>query len=94
MIYEWDDAKCRANIDKHGVDFALIWRFDWARAAIEKDGRKNYGEERFRATGPVDAAIIVVAYTRRGAAIRVISMRRANKREEERYEKESQRKKT
>ncbi len=93
MIYEWDEAKRRANLRKHGVDFDLIWRFDWSSALIERDARRDYGEERFRATGIIGATIYVVAYTHRGAATRVISMRSANKREEERYEKESQGKK-
>ena len=89
MIYEWDEAKRRANIEKHGVDFDLVWQFEWARAAIEKDGRRNYGEERFRATGPAGTDVFVVAFTHRSPAIRVISMRKANRREEEKYEKES-----
>ncbi len=87
MIYEWDEAKRRANLRKHGADFALIWRFDWARAVIEKDGRRDYGEERFRATGKVEEKIYVVAFTHRAPALRVISMREANRRERRKYEK-------
>lgn len=92
LVYEWDEAKRRANLAKHGVDFALIWRFDWQRAVIERDGRRDYGEERFCATGIADGRPYRVAYTHRGAATRVISMRRANKREARDYEQESQRK--
>jgi uncharacterized DUF497 family protein len=89
VIYEWDEAKRRANLRKHGVDFALIWRFDWQAALVEKDDRRDYGEDRFRAIGPAGAGLYVVAYTHRGRAMRVISMRRANARDERKYEEKS-----
>ncbi|MGQ0677247.1 MAG: BrnT family toxin [Rhodospirillales bacterium] len=88
-MYEWDEAKRKANLRKHGVDFALIWRFEWPNAVIERDGRRDYGEERFCATGIAQGEIYRVAFTYRGAATRAISMRRANKREAKDYEQES-----
>ena len=42
MTYEWDEAKRRSNLTKHGVDFADVARFDFARAVseIEERGEK------------------------------------------------------
>ncbi|WP_254598357.1 BrnT family toxin [Polynucleobacter arcticus] len=53
---------------------------------IEKDQRWDYGEERFRALGVIDQKVFVVIYTKRPLAIRVISARRANRREVRLYE--------
>lgn len=53
---------------------------------IERDRRWDYGEERFRALGLLDEKVFVVIYTKRPAAIRIISARQANRREVRRYE--------
>ncbi len=53
---------------------------------IERDQRWDYGEERFRALGLLDEKVFIVIYTKRLAAIRIISARRANRREVRRYE--------
>ena len=87
MYYDWDKNKRVANIAKHGVDFADADLFDWASAFESQDDRAHYGEERFVAIGLIGKRLHILIYTKRGRAIRLISLRRANKREKEFYEK-------
>ena len=73
MDYEWDEAKRWSNIEKHRVDFRVaVFIFD-GPVVLEPDLRRDYGEERFLATGFVDDDCFVVTHTRRGGAIRLIS---------------------
>lgn len=87
MGYEWDPVKASANVLKHGVAFDAIEAFDWDAAIIGEDLRKNYGEARFFAVGPIEAVLHVVIFTRRASKVRLISLRRANERERRRYER-------
>jgi uncharacterized DUF497 family protein len=52
---------------------------------VERDGRRDYREERFRLYGRVAGQLFVIAYTRRETATRVIPARKANARERDRY---------
>ena len=52
---------------------------------VERDVRRDYGEERFRLYGRAAGRLFVIAYTRRGMVTRIISARKANARERERY---------
>ena len=83
MPYEWDETKRRTNLEKHGVDFALIESFEWETAAPEVDARHD--ETRLLATGFVGSRLYVVVYTWRGGNTRIISLRKANDREARRY---------
>ncbi len=85
MLYEWDESKRKSNIKKHGIDFAAIQMFDWECAAIFADQRMDYTEPRMVAYGYILGRLIVVVYTNRCDVIRVISMRKANKREVNKY---------
>jgi hypothetical protein len=85
--YVWDDAKRAANLAVHGVDFTAAYRFDWDTAKVDPDIRRDYGEERFIATGRIGLRIHVLVFTPRGELVRVISLRKANDREMRRYEK-------
>jgi hypothetical protein len=87
MHYEWDDSKRGANFAKHGMDFIDAERFEWATAIEAMDNRFDYGEERWVALGFIDNRLHVLIYTRRKKSIRLISLRRANSREREYYEK-------
>ena len=82
-MYEWGDAKQRANVAKHGVDFVAITSFDWDTAMIAYDDR--HAEPRFIATGFIGRRLHVAVFTERGDRVRVISLRRANSREARRY---------
>ncbi|HVP84317.1 MAG TPA: BrnT family toxin [Rhizomicrobium sp.] len=85
MEFEWDPAKRLANLAKHGLDFEDVLEFDWANAAIQMDGRKDYGEVRFRAWGMFGGRMHSVAFTRKGRTLRIISFRKANSTEVKRY---------
>ncbi len=85
---EWDEAKRRANLAKHGVDFARIAGFDWQRAVTREDTRGDYGEARFVSSGRLDGHLHVCVWTIRGEAIRLISLRRANARERTKHERD------
>jgi uncharacterized DUF497 family protein len=88
MDFEWDEAKNWSNKLKHGVGFETAYQFEWSRFIIEPDLRKDYGETRFiaRGYGPDDKGY-VVALTLRGTWVRIISIRRFNRREYLRYGK-------
>lgn len=79
--YEWDDEKARHNLEKHGVPFDAVQGFDWASAIEAEDTRYDYGETRVQALGKIGDRYHVLVYVQRKDVIRVISLRRANKRE-------------
>jgi uncharacterized protein len=84
----WDTNKEIENIRKHGIDFETA-SFIWEGPILEKlDDRYDYGEERFIVIGTVDGRVLVVVYTRRGDARRLISARMASRRERREYEEE------
>ncbi len=87
MNYEWDTAKCDRNIRHHGVDFSLIDQFDWQTAATRQDVRSDYGEERFVSIGFIGSRLYVAVWTQRGLICRLISLRKANRKEISNYEK-------
>jgi uncharacterized protein len=84
--FDWDDDKAAANLAKHRVSFeqaSIAWRdpfsVDWI------DLREDYGEERSGLLGLYRGDVLYVAYTERGAEIRIISARRASKHEQDKY---------
>ena len=84
MNYEWDEQKRATNITKHGVDFVEIENFDWATALTILDTR--FEESRYAALGLIENRLYAVAYTVREKSTRLISMRKANRREIKKYE--------
>lgn len=85
--YEWDEAKRQQTLIKRSIDFADAERFQWDTANIVVDNRRDYKESRLAAIGFIDGRLHVMAFTMRGDIVRIISLRRANKREERNYEK-------
>lgn len=86
MEFEWDDAKAESNLRKHGVAFEDARAvFGDERVIVRTDNRWNYGELRLEALGMVDARLHVVVFTFREETCRIISARKANKREQKRY---------
>ena len=67
MCFEWDDAKARANVAMHGIDFAIAQRIFDGPVLTRPDTRRDYGEARHVSVGRVGPAVIVVAHTTRGA---------------------------
>ena len=87
MDFEWDMAKSDLCQISRNFDFTYVMSiFIDPNLLIEKDQRWDYGEERFRALGLLNEKVFVVIYTKRSSAIRIISARRANRREVRRYE--------
>jgi uncharacterized DUF497 family protein len=81
MIIEWDESKNEENIRKHGIDFADIpWLFFQAAIYINVSREKD-GEMRIKAIANLNAIPISVIFTAREESIRIISARRASKRE-------------
>ena len=91
MEFEWDEAKRRINLEKHGLDFADLDEFDWSEPVTYRDVRKDYSEARFMALATFRSRVHSVTFTVRGPVVRVISFRRAHRKEVRRYEKEKAR---
>ncbi len=87
MEMTFDPAKDAANYAKHGVSLALAAHFEWETAVIWPDNRRDYGETRMAGIGYIELRLHVVAFTDRGETRRIISLRKANKREINRYAK-------
>lgn len=83
MTYEWDEAKSRANLAKHRVDFTEIEFFDWDTAVYSVSDR--YGESRTSATGYISNILHFVIYTVRGENFRIMSLHVASREERETY---------
>ena len=87
MEFEWDDAKSDACSTRRGFDFAYAIRaFLDDDRIVGQDRRWDYGEDRYRLLGVIEGRVFVVVYTLRGSAIRIISARKANRKEVREYE--------
>lgn len=85
MQVSFDPAKNEKNIEQRGLAFTLVSELDWAHAVINEDTRQNYGEHRFRVLGCIDERLYAVVFTPRADKLHIISLRKANSREVERY---------
>lgn len=86
MTFEWDEAKNRANIRKHGVSFETARRIFGGPVLTWIDDRRAYGEVRHISIGEVGkGALVVVAHTDRDGHVRLISARPASRRERQAY---------
>ena len=85
LLFEWDEEKNRANMVKHGIDFAVAARVFEDDNRIEfYDLKHSEEEDRYQTIGMVGRLLFVI-YTERGARIRLISARRANAQERSLY---------
>jgi uncharacterized DUF497 family protein len=87
MMYEWDETKSQSNFEKHGLRFKDAETVFSSPCVTFLDNRANYGEDRFITIGTLAARVVIVVHTYRSAATRIISMRKANDREQEIYRK-------
>ena len=85
MRIEFDPAKDAANQEKHGVSMALAAELDWDTALVWVDDRFEYDEVRMIALAPKTETLYYVAFVDRGEVQRIISLRRANRREVKHY---------
>ena len=90
MELGWDEKKNRLNIKKHGFDFADAWEVFNKVLLASLDDSQDYGEQRWIGIGMLNNGIVVVIVfvEQDDDTIRIISMRKANKNEKSRYEKE------
>ena len=87
MQFEWDEAKNLENIRKHEIDFTDVSEMFEGAMLIEPDNRFDYGEDRWFGIGFLGNGIAIVVWTERyGDVIRIISARRANRYEQQRFE--------
>jgi uncharacterized protein len=88
MICEWDEAKNRSNFAKHGLDFADAARVLAGPCVTFVDSRFDYGEVRLITLGLLAVRVIVIAHAPGGDdTTRIISMIKANRREQQIYQK-------
>lgn len=88
MIYEWDETKNRSNAAKHGLDFADAKYVLSGPCVTFADDRFDYGEKRLITLGVLAGRVVVLAHVPLGNDItRIISMRKANRREQRIYYK-------
>ena len=87
--FEWDENKNRINIEKHAADFVDAIQIFEKPLLVFQDSRKEYSEKRYICVGHVNGRIMIVIYTERPKnIIRIISFRRANKREQKKFRAE------
>lgn len=83
--FEWDEEKAKTNLRKHGIAFGAVEHFDFERALEWSVNRKVDGEERIVSVSLLDGKICTLVYTLRGTSVRVISLRRASRKEADDY---------
>ena len=84
--FEWDTAKARSNLAKHGVSFEagrLVFDDPFALDRLEGDG--GHGETRCILTGMANGILLTVVHMERGARTRIISARRATRHGQREY---------
>jgi len=81
----FDPRKSERNLRERGLSFEKVVGFDFGKAFYAPDTRKDYGEVRTRAIGFIGDTLYALVFTLRGSALRVISLRRASRRERKRY---------
>jgi uncharacterized DUF497 family protein len=85
MKIEYQQAKRDATLEERGVDMARAGEvFDGDTLTVEDD-RQDYGEIRQITIGFLDGRMMVMVWTQRGNARRIISLRKANEREQKTY---------
>lgn len=85
MLIDFDPAKDKVNRGKHGRSLAVAQELDWDNALVWIDERHDYGELRMIALAPATGVLYYVAFADRGDTRRIISLRRANRREVKHY---------
>jgi uncharacterized protein len=85
MQIEFDPVKDASNQAKHGVSLAFAAELEWDAALVWVDTRYEYGELRMIALAPEINVLYYVAFVDREEVRRIISLRRANRREVKYY---------
>jgi len=85
MRIEFDPEKDASNLANHGVSLGTAYELDWNAALVWVDDRFEYGEWRTIALAPRLHTLYYVAFVDRGDVTRIISLRRATRREVKHY---------
>ncbi|WP_029891680.1 BrnT family toxin [Polycyclovorans algicola] len=85
MKIEFDPEKRDKTLTERGLDFARTAEVFAGHHLTAPDLRESYGEDRYITLGLLDGRMVVTVWTPRGEARRIISMRKANEREQARY---------
>ena len=89
MVITYDQSKNLYNINNRNLSFEEVVHFDFETANYTIDKRKDYGEIRRRAIGYLGNRLYALIFTETRNGIRVISFRKANKREVIKYEQKN-----
>ena len=81
----WDEAKRKANLAKHGFDFADAAKVFAGPMVLFEDDRDDYGEQRMIGVGLLDDLIILIVHLENDDTIHIISMRKADSDETDLY---------
>ena len=85
MEITFDPAKREKTLQERGLDFVDAPKIFAGRRIEQEDDRFDYGEVRIITIGFLSKRMVIVVWTQRGLARHVISMRKANAREQEKY---------
>ncbi len=86
MRITFDPNKDKKNIAERGLSFALAAELEWSSALAVEDTRRDYGETRLRVLALLNGRLHAVVVTPRQDELRVISFRKASRKEERLYE--------
>jgi uncharacterized DUF497 family protein len=81
----FDPAKRASTLERRGLDFADAARVFAEPHATFADDRRDYGEQRFITAGRLDGRFVMLVWTPRGSARRIISMRYGHASEEQKW---------
>ena len=87
MQFSCDPHKRRANFFKHGIVLEFAQHLEWAKEVVWQDVRYHYNEVRMSGLVPLKGKIYAVVYVLRAESTRMISLRKANNREIQLYDK-------
>lgn len=85
MQLSWDEAKRQATLAGRGLDFASAGELFRDLHFTAEDLRKDYSERRYVSAGNIAGRLCIVVWTPRGDKRHIISMRKANDREQKKY---------
>jgi uncharacterized DUF497 family protein len=85
--FEFDPGKDATNLIRHSLSLAAAAELSWDAALAWIDDRADYDEVRMVALAPIEDILPFVAFVDREPARRIISLRRANRREVSHYVK-------
>ena len=85
MQFSWDETKRKANIAKHGLDFADASRVFESPMVLFEDDRQAYGEQRMIGIGLLESLVVLIVHVESETHIRIISMRKADSNETNLY---------